>query len=101
MELVMAADAKPGSSWLQALAIAGAEQALQVDRRPPAPLLVLQPCQEWLQPAVEILMPRDTHRHPAPSTATSRGNELTRARFCPSSASVTDHHSGSAVTLRP
>jgi hypothetical protein len=74
MELVMAAEAKPGSSWLQALAVAGAEQALQVDRRPPAPLLVLQLCQEWLQPAAEILMPCDTHYHPAPTTATSRGN---------------------------
>src|SRR4051794_1916903 len=38
MELVMAAEAKLGSRGLQALAIAGAEQALQVDRRPLAPL---------------------------------------------------------------
>jgi hypothetical protein len=66
MELVVAAEPEPGRGRLQALAVAGAEQAPHVDRRPPAPLLVRQPRQEWLQPAVESLIPCRTHHRSRP-----------------------------------
>src|SRR5215211_2197089 len=57
VELVVALEPEPGRHGLKALALAGAEQAAQVDRRPPAPLAVPQLREERLQPAVQLRPP--------------------------------------------
>jgi len=67
LELVVTPQAEPGRHGLQALALAGAEQAAQVDRRPAAPLRVPQRRQERPEPAVQLLAPVRLRHRPRPT----------------------------------
>jgi hypothetical protein len=68
---------------LDALALAGRDQPLEVDRRPAALRLALQPFQEGRQPALELTLPvvrrRPLHRAPPPR-ASSRQERPTRQK---------------------
>lgn len=84
LELVVAAQAEPGSHGLQALAIAGPDQPLQVDRRPPAPLLVPQHRQERPEPTVQLLAPvRFRHRHRPAATSRCDNEQLSSTAVLP------------------
>jgi hypothetical protein len=53
LELVVAAEPEPRRHWLEALAAVRAEQAVQVEGRPPAPGLAAQHREERRQPRVQ------------------------------------------------
>lgn len=63
----MPTQAKPGRGRLQAFALAGPDQPLQVDRRPPASLPVPHLRQEWREPILQIFPPVCLRHHPPPN----------------------------------
>ena len=68
VQLVVAAQAEPRRHGLEALALAGPDQAPQVDGCPPPPLLVAQPRHERLEPVLKLLAPVHTRHDHRPET---------------------------------
>ena len=63
VKLVIPGFASPSRHWLYALAITRADQPGNVLRTHPTPRRMRQPCQERLQPSLQIASPALIHHH--------------------------------------
>ena len=78
MELLGVARCYPRRHWLHALALAGQDQAFEVERCPAPLRLAPQPRQERRQPTLDLTLPAPDRRrfHRAPPPRPSSRQEL-------------------------